>query len=274
MSNDDLHQRLSVSSVCLGPNTSLEDDLAFFSSRGISRVGFRKEKLEARGWTSGIENVQRSGISVEYLIHAQMFTLDSPKAWIQESTSLIRTLDAAAQIGVSRVYGTTGPAGQLTWEQAATALVSAIRPAAEHAERTGIKLMLENTNALNQASNFVYNLADLVDLARDAHLGICVDVFHCWRERGLEQSFRRAGANLLLVQLSDYVPGTTEMRDRAVPGDGIIPLERLIKWLLDAGYAGIFDLETLGPRIEAEGVETATLRGAKYVSTMLDRLSA
>jgi sugar phosphate isomerase/epimerase len=81
---------------------------------------------------------------------------------------------------------------------------------------------------------------------------------------------RRVG----LVQVSDYVLGDRTYPCRAVPGDGAIPLERLIGDLLDAGYAGVFDIELVGPRIAAEGPRVACTRAGEYVSEILLNLGA
>ena len=48
--------------------------------------------------------------------------------------------------------------------------------------------------------------------------------------------------------MSDYVLGDRSAPCRSVPGDGDIPLRRLIDDLLTAGYTGLFDLELVGPR--------------------------
>jgi sugar phosphate isomerase/epimerase len=77
-----------------------------------------------------------------------------------------------------------------------------------------------------------------------------------------------------LVQASDYVLGDRTAPCRAVPGDGTIPLERLLGDILDAGYTGVFDLELVGPRIETEGNRAATLRAAERLSEILYRLGA
>jgi sugar phosphate isomerase/epimerase len=76
------------------------------------------------------------------------------------------------------------------------------------------------------------------------------------------------------VQVSDYVLGDRTTPCRAVPGDGAIPLERLIGEVLEAGYGGVFDLELIGPRIEAEGHRPATLRAAEILSEILVKLGA
>jgi sugar phosphate isomerase/epimerase len=53
-----------------------------------------------------------------------------------------------------------------------------------------------------------------------------------------------------------------------------VPLERLLAIVLDAGYDGLFDLEIIGPRIEAEGHSSSTRRSLERLTEMLDRLGA
>ena len=60
-----------------------------------------------------------------------------------------------------------------------------------------------------------------------------------------------------LVQVSDFIVGTRDTPNRVVPGDGDIPLRRILGDVLRAGYDGAFDLELIGPRIEEEGYESA-----------------
>ena len=75
-----------------------------------------------------------------------------------------------------------------------------------------------------------------------------------------------------LVQICDYKLGTFNMPNRCAVGDGDIPVERLLGMVLDAGYEGAFDLEILGPQIEAEGYRAPITRSLERASEMLDRL--
>ena len=77
-----------------------------------------------------------------------------------------------------------------------------------------------------------------------------------------------------LIQVSDYVLGDRTAPCRAVPGDGAIPLGRIMGAVLDAGYAGVFDVELVGPRIDAEGPYSATARAAQRISDILTTLGA
>ena len=71
------------------------------------------------------------------------------------------------------------------------------------------------------------------------------------------------------VDVSDFAVGTLSTPNRLVPGDGDIPLRRIIDQLLDAGYEGVFDLELVGPKIEEEGYRGAIARSCAYLSDLL-----
>ena len=102
--------------------------------------------------------------------------------------------------------------------------------------------------------------------------GVVLELVCCWYERGLEELVRENVDMLALVQIADYEIGTHDTPNRSVIGDGDLPLERLIAMLLDAGYEGMFDLELVGPKIEAEGYLSATRRSLERATEMLDRL--
>ena len=136
--------------------------------------------------------------------------------------------------------------------------------------------MIENAPQLYPDTNIVHSLRDALLLAEMAGIGVActIDIFSCWTEAGLQASIERAIPRCSLVQLSDYVYGDRSLPARAVPGDGAIPLERILDWVLRAGYAGAFDLELIGPRIDKEGHLEAVRRGAENVGKILRSLGA
>jgi len=113
-----------------------------------------------------------------------------------------------------------------------------------------------------------------VTLAEIADVGVCLEFFGCWCEAGLRDSIQRAMPRCHVVQVCDYVYGDRSLPARAVPGDGIIPVRRMIDWILQAGYRGAFDLELIGPRIDREGHLNAVRRAAHNVGEMLRSLGA
>ena len=101
-----------------------------------------------------------------------------------------------------------------------------------------------------------------------------MEINACWLERALDDTVADGVDTFRLVQVSDFVLGTVDTPNRAVPGDGDIPLARILGQVLAAGYAGAFDLEIIGPRIEQEGYESAVHRSVDNVAAILDELGA
>jgi sugar phosphate isomerase/epimerase len=187
---------------------------------------------------------------------------------------LDEAIDIAAALGAGGLYLVTGGRGSLNWEQAAARFADLIAPCRRNAEEKGVRLMVEPASGFNADIHFVHTLDDTIRLAQIAGIGVCLELHACWMEGGLKEKFARAMPLTGLVQVSDYVAGDRTAPCRAVPGDGMIPLERLIGDILEAGYEGLFDLELLGPRIDAEGPEQATRRAAEQLSAILVRLGA
>ena len=169
---------------------------------------------------------------------------------------------------------TSGARGTLTWEETAQRFCTAVAPCAEEARRAGIELLVEPAPALFADLYFTHTLRDAVQLAEQAGVGVVIDIFASWTEAQLRESIERAMKRCHLVQVADYVLGDRAFPCRAVPGDGAIPLARIIGWILEAGYRGAFDLELIGPRIDREGHCEAVRRTAERLGELLIRLGA
>lgn len=192
----------------------------------------------------------------------------------EATQKMLEAIGIAATLDASYVYLLTGGRGSLTWEQAADRFVDLITPCKERAAAYGISLLVENASAFNADIHIAHTFADTITLAQMAGIGLCIDFHACWMEAGLQNLLERVMPVTGLVQVSDYVLGDRIAPCRAVPGDGTVPLERLIAGALAAGYRGVFDLELVGPRIDAEGARPATARAAENLSTILSRLGA
>nr|WP_183506514.1 MULTISPECIES: TIM barrel protein [unclassified Mycolicibacterium] len=214
----------------------------------------------------------------EYLIQAICHVFGAGRVPADESSvaaaraALSRLIDAAAAAGATCIYLLTGGRGEFGWEQAAERFSDAIEPCVREAAQAGVSLAIENASSLYADIHMAHSLRDTITLAETAGLDICIDLFHCWAEADLGGLLRSALPRTRLIQLSDYVLGDRALPARAVPGDGVIPIETIVAQALADGYEFGFDLELLGPRIDAEGRLAAARRGCEVVSAMLDRL--
>lgn len=263
------HKRLSVHSVTF-PGASLADLDANWRALGLSRLSIVDTQLLDPGFP---KLVQRNDYTVEAVYHlfAGGRLANDPRT-AQDALSAV--IDAAADVGTRTVYLLTGGRGPLRWQQAAERFCTMVGRCVEHANRSGVALAIENASSLYADLHLAHTLRDTVTLAQMAGLGICIDVFHCWAEGGVETTMAHALPRTRLIQLSDYVLGDRALPGRAVPGDGTIPLEAFVAQAVAGGYAHGFDLELIGPRIEAEGPLASARRACDVVGAMLERSGA
>jgi sugar phosphate isomerase/epimerase len=261
--------RVSVSAISTY-DWALTEDLAFYAATGIEDVGVSLVKLEQHGWRDGAELVRDAGLRVSNLIGLGPFHLARPEQWPVQQERLVHALEAATIVGAECLVVTTGPAGPLPWEDAADALETAIAPVLGEASSRGIPFALEHTNSLRVDVGFVHTLHDAIDLARRLDVGVCMEINACWAERGLATTITDGIDRIRLVQVSDFAVGTLSTPNRLVPGDGDIPLARILSQVRGAGYAGCYDLELVGPRITEAGYETAGPRAVVALRALLD----
>jgi sugar phosphate isomerase/epimerase len=246
-----VHERVCVSGISTW-NQSLHDDIALYRETGVHTIGVALRKMQSE---DDLELIRSSGLGVANVIgvgHAGLGT----------------AIDTALQLDAPIVVFTTGPAGALEWEDAADVSAAAVAPYLP----APVTLCLEHTNSLRTDVSFVHTLHDAIDLAERLDISVCMEVNACWAERGLASTIAEGIDRIGLVQVSDTAVGTLSTPNRLVPGDGDIPLERVLGHLLRAGYDGVFDLELIGPRIEEEGYRSAIERSCAYLTELLDRL--
>jgi|SRR5436190_603448 len=239
-------------------NQSLSDDIALWTDLGIGNVGLITPKLDGAGWDAGRKAVRDAGLSVS-----------SVSCYKHE---LAPSLEFTAEIGSDVLYFVSGSGGSQLWEEAADQFCAEMVPFVARAKELGVRLAVEPTNPLRTDVSFVHTVRDAVDLARMADMNVALDFYSAWYERALDETVRKNIDVIALVQIDDYKLGTFDMPNRCAVGDGDVPVERLMGLLLDAGYDGPFDLEILGPRIEAEGYRAPIARSLERAGEMLERL--
>jgi sugar phosphate isomerase/epimerase len=270
------HPRLSVNSVSsyLQP---LAADVALWRDLGVEYVSLILPKIEEVGWDTARKMVTTAGLRVNTIFGPTYRPLDADRSlgwWDEDQQGTLDTVEFAGSVGAASVYVCSGGAPTLAWDEAADAFGEMVAPAVARGAELGVPVLLEPTNPLRADISFVFWQRDAMDLARDAGTKVMLDLQSSWYERGLEEVVRKNMDLVGITQISDFVIGTTETGNRVVPGDGDIPLERLLAMVLDAGFEGSFDLEVMGPRVEEEGYHSSVRRSVERASDLLDRVGA
>jgi sugar phosphate isomerase/epimerase len=256
---------------------ALDEDLAFWDRHGITTVGVSVAKLERFGWAEGTKLVADAvgrGLRIANLIGLGPFHLAKPESWPKQQDRLAQSIATAEAVGAECMVFTTGPFAPLTWDEAADALRTALSPILAEAASRNVPFAIEHTNSLRVDVGFVHTLKDAIDLARRFDVRVCMELNACWAERDLDATIRAGIDRIRLVQVSDFEVGTVASSQRLVPGDGDIPIARILRTVLDAGYAGVFDLELIGDAIRAEGYDAAVPRAVDALGSILTDLGA
>jgi sugar phosphate isomerase/epimerase len=269
------HAQLSVHALGL-PAMSDEDFLQDVAAIGATQIGVVSDDLlslpEAL-FHARLTALADTGVRICSIVHLLMPTLDVDLATAYEARERLNALlERAQQCGAEVVYLLTGGRGQLSWMAASDRFREVVGPCVERSRALGIQLAVENASSLYADIHIAHSITDARRLAQHAGIALCVELFFCWADADIFEQLEAAIPDIALVQVSDYHLGDRSLPNRAVPGDGDIPLKTLLGFLLSLGYRGLIDIELLGPRIETEGRVTAYARAVKTVSAWLTEL--
>jgi sugar phosphate isomerase/epimerase len=264
-----MHRSISINTLCLAPAPLADhvDVVARLGARGISPE--LVQVVEA-GTGPTAKMVRDAGLAVAAFTH-RAFAFSTPEETAPARERLLRTIAIAAEIGAQNIIMTTGGRGALTWPEAAARFAEAVAPCAEVARTTGIGLGIEPTSHLWADASIAHRLADTVTLAKMTGIAVIIDNFACWFDSDFEQAVAEACPISPVAQISDYVYGDRGLPCRAVPGDGAVPFERLVPLMARSGFTGWWDLEVIGPRLQAEGQEAGLRRAAAYIGGLLEQ---
>jgi len=238
-------------------------DVAAIAAAGAPGIGIAIRKLEAVGLERAGALVHEQHLAVSCLTSSGLFPLGDDAG---ERAALARTRDhlaAAAALGADCLMVLPGANPALSWEEAAARarpLIAALLP---DAERLGVRLALEPTSQLRMDLAFLHSFDEALDFADSFDspwLTVTLELNNAWIERRLYDNIRDRCQRIGVVQISDFRVGTLTASERVVIGDGDIPLRRLCAALTAAGYDGWYDIELLGPAIEAEGYDAVVPR--------------
>jgi len=240
-----------------------ERDVEAFAAAGCRAVGVAVRKLEAVGVARARALLADHGLAVSCLTSSGPFPLADPAGIDAALARTRRHLEMAAALGADCLMLLPGTDPRRSWEEAADAtrpLVEALLP---DAERVRVRLALEPVSPLRVDLGFLHSFDEALDWAdgfASPWLGVVLELNNAWSERRFYENVRTRTERIGVVQVNDFKVGTLATSDRVVMGDGDVPLRRICRAIADAGYAGWWDIELIGPAIEAEGYASVVPR--------------
>jgi len=268
-----MHPRVCVSGLCF-PGLSATGAIEAVAGLGAANASLTGAKVRAAGAEAVVAAGRQHGVKIVTTTGALGLDLSSGQASAASLRRAEQDIDLAAAVGAAAMYGLVGPRTSARWDACADAYVNAVGELVGYAAGRGVTLAIEPTSWLYADLTFIHTFHDALLVAPRAGMGICLDAFHVWTEARLREEIGEHVSLIAHVQLSDMTRGSRALPCRAVPGDGDVPLAAVVRWLLDAGYPGVFDCELNGPAIDAIGHHAAAAQTADWLDKLLQELGA
>jgi sugar phosphate isomerase/epimerase len=238
---------------------SIEQDVHQLERLGFRSISLASTKVDAYGPARAVALLKRSALRVAHVGSYGRFgtTLASKRAGIEQ---VRRALEWVHELGATVLVVIPGGRDGATWERAARAYRDAYAALLPEAAAAGVALAIEVIHPLRQDLSFVNTLADAGAIARAAGArgGYVLDLWHSgWERRLLETIARDARRRIHAVQMSDYKAVTMRTLDRALLGEGILPLRDVVRTLERGGYRGWYEAEIVSDDVDTMGYERA-----------------
>ena len=142
-----------------------------------------------------------------------------------------------------------------------------------YAEEKNIKLGLEVIHPMYidtwSAVTTIDQAMNIIDKINSKNVGLFLDTYHIFWDPNLYESLERASGKIFGVHINDWKYPTTGFMERVVMGQGIIPIENIIKEIYNNGYRGYFEVEILSGEISSNDYKNIIKNAVDYYQKFL-----
>jgi sugar phosphate isomerase/epimerase len=231
-------------------NWSLETAIEKYLEKGIGGISVWRNYLEGRELRQTRSLLDGSGLKVVSLVRGGFFTGITQKERLEAIKDNKIAIEEAASIGTDLVVLVCGASPGQTLDESRNQIKRGIEQILTHAEDHKVRLAIEPLHPMyadtRSAINTMAQANEMAEFFDSKYIGVAVDVYHIWWDEHLESQIWRCGKNnnLFAFHLCDWRDPTRNMlNDRAIMGDGVIPLQDIINMVKEAGFNGFNEVE-------------------------------
>ena len=233
---------------------SLEQDLKRYRKAGFEAIGVWRQKMQDCGEDRAVDLVAESGLRVSNLSWAGGFTGSDGRTLEESVRDALQAVRVAAELDAGCLVLYAGGRNNHTSRHAMRVLRAALDRVLDVAADYDVTLALEPMHPACAADwTFITDLSaalELVESFRTPYLKLVFDTYHFGSAALEENLLADLAPHVAVVHLGDRREPHSIDQHRVPLGSGRLPLWDLIRRLGEAGYAGDFDVELIGPEIE------------------------
>jgi sugar phosphate isomerase/epimerase len=244
--------RVSVSQITT-LRSSFVDDVQAYARAGLDGIGVWELKLGDGGDARALEALEASGLASAAAVPGvpsilPLPLLGGPADPAERIDAYCRSLERLAPFRPSGLVLLTGTADGRDADAARAAVVDGLRTIGAEAKRLGLEIGIEPYQRDGGGPwTIVSSIPEAIELLHDAGdpeaVGIQFDVWHLWNTPTLFADIENEVERFVGVHVCDVRDPTRGWADRALPGEGIADVPRILRALDDAGWSGLYDIE-------------------------------
>ncbi len=244
----------SLSKLCIHTITTkpwrIEEAAKNFASAGVKGITVWRDALEGRDIKQTGQLLRDHDLTIVSLCRGGFFPSQDESKRKTAIDDNRKAIDEAAALGTSMIVLVCGADPNQSLDDSRKQIRDGIAAILPDAEAAGIKLAIEPLHPMYADTRSAINtLAQANEMAEELNsplVGVAVDVYHLWWDPMLEKEIKRCGENghLMAFHICDWkVPTTDLLLDRAIMGEGCIPVKKIRTWVEATGFNGFNEVE-------------------------------
>lgn len=239
--------RLSIHTITTRP-LNLEQAATAYAEAGARGITLWQEHIEPYGPKKAAKIIQSAGLKATGLCRGGFFVATGALAREEAKTNTMRLIDTAATLGAPVLVLVCGADPEIDLPTARQQIIDAIHQIEPYAKAANIKLAIEPLHPMYTDTRSAINTLDqannMVMVLDSPHVGVAIDVYHVWWDPFLRAEIKRATKTIFAFHVSDWrVPTRDLLNDRALMGQGCIPIKQIREWVDETGFDGPIEVE-------------------------------
>lgn len=247
-------QLTDLSQLCIHTITTkpwdIEEAAKNYSAEGIKGITVWRDALANRNIKQTGQLLRDHGLNIVSLCRGGFFPNKEKEKRKVAIDDNLKAIEEAAELGAPLIVLVCGSDPTQSLEDSRKQIQEGIVSVIPQAAAAGIKLAIEPLHPMYADTRSAINtLAQANDMAiqiNSSWVGVAVDVYHLWWDPFLEKEIKRCGENdrLFAFHICDWNTPTADMLlDRALMGDGCIPVNKIRSWVEATGFNGFYEVE-------------------------------
>lgn len=225
-------------------NWSFHDDVVAYAEAGIKGIGIFRPKIENINLLEVRDHLLQNGLLAKSMISMDSLTGNAHVLDYGKIDAHCKYIKECSVLGIKNLVVVPGNLNGRSASLVEDLTIAALTELAPIAKSHGVVLSLEPIRS--PYFDFMNTLAHAAKIAGNFSydsVGVVFDTWHLWDEQNLNNVIEDMIDYISIIHISDWRNGTKIHNDRMIPGEGILPLNEIIRFVDSIGFNGVYEIE-------------------------------